>query len=248
TLLSTLFLSLSQAMAFHTGESAEDPQSNIHAQIINDALANKLTAVNLSIVEKGSNSQDKRGSEAAEDSAHHFADNNFRKAAAYIDRQKKLALDYAATADTNETDRARALYHFGLMLHTVQDFYSQTNYIEITVDHNRDTGKLSDPYNIQLIDWNQLPKEGGGNLQSSPEFSKSSPATAEGQKALAGSTYFAAAKELAVKETLRQWQLFESLIKMRYPQRANAILTAIRHASCAANLDVEKLAEDIDVH
>ena len=221
----------------------QDCANSIHDQIIHDALGNLFTPANLSIITRSCDSQDKVESEEASDRKRHFQGDDFRKSFAFMDRQKKLALDYAATADSNEKDRARALYHLGLVLHTAEDFYSETNYLETAIARIKRSGRLPDPYDIEPVDWTKLSAD-WGSLEHGAEISKANGDTAEGKMLIGDVTYFAAAKELAVKESLRQWNILETLIKVRYPQRATTILTALTQASCSPKLDIDKLADD----
>jgi hypothetical protein len=73
---------------------------------------------------------------------------------------------------------------------------------------------------------------------------KDDPNGAQGKIAYGKSNYFKIAKELAVKETIRQWNSVEALIKLRHAAKANAILTAMKEASCPYIKDLDKFPED----
>jgi hypothetical protein len=92
-----------------------------------------------------------------------------------------------------------------------------------------------DPYNIELIDWNKL---NNAEKKNEPVLfgpaSQAKETAGQGKEPLAGSTYYKAARELAVRETSRQWEVLETLIKQRYRTRAINILAALRQASCPA--------------
>ncbi len=217
----------------------------MHEEITHDALAATFNASNLNLVERACESQCKPGSEAASETRRHFGDENFSKALAYMDRQKRLIIDFSASADTNPMDRARALYHLGLLLHTAQDFYSHTNYVELAAAHiNENRAGIRDPYAMDLVDWTKLASNRTNALQSSHELYKDDPNAAQSKIAYGNSCYFKIAKELAVKETLRQWNSVEALIRLRHAARANAILTAMKEASCPYIKDLDKFPED----
>lgn len=217
----------------------------MHEEITHDALAATFNAANLNLVERACESQCKPGSEAASEVRRHFGDENFSKALSYMDRQKRLIIDFSASADTNPMDRARALYHLGLLLHTAQDFYSHTNYVELAAARMKESPiGIKDPYAMDLVDWTKLASNRTNALQSSHDLYKDDPNGAQGKIAFGNSCYFKIAKELAVKETMRQWNSVEALIKLRHAARANAILTAMKEASCPYIKDLDKFPED----
>ncbi len=217
----------------------------MHEEITHDALAATFNAANLNLVERACESQCKPGSEAASEARRHFGDENFSKALSYMDRQKRLIIDFAASADTNPMDRARALYHLGLLLHTAQDFYSHTNYVELSAARMKESPMgIKDPYAMDLVDWTKLASNRTNALQSSHELYKDDPNGAQGKIAYGSSCYFKVAKELAVKETMRQWNSVEALIKLRHAARANAILAAMKEASCPYIKDLDKFPEE----
>jgi hypothetical protein len=217
----------------------------MHAEITHDALAATFNAANLNLVQRACESQCKPGSEAAGETRRHFGDESFSKALSYMDRQKRLIIDFAASADSSPMDRARALYHLGLLLHTAQDFYSHTNYIEMAVERMKSSpALLKDPYSMELVDWTKLATKRTSGLQSSHDIYKDDPNSAEGKIACGNSNYFKIAKELSVKETIRQWNSVEALIKLKHAAKANAILAAMKEASCPYIQDLDKFPED----
>jgi Heterokaryon incompatibility protein Het-C len=238
--LFTCFISVTAANA------AEADCGPMHEEITHDALAATFNAANLNLVERACESQSKPGSEAASETRRHFGDENFAKALAYMDRQKRLILDFSASADTNAMDRARALYHLGLLLHTAQDFYSHTNYVELAAERMKENhgASIKDPYSMDLVDWTKLASNRTNALQTSHEIYKDDANASEGKIAFGSSNYFKIAKELAVKESIRQWNSVEALIKLRHAARANAILSAMKEASCPYIKDLDKFPED----
>ena len=80
-------------------------------------------------------------------------------------------------------------------------------------------------------------------MRSAAEFYKDTPGSAGGKAALAKTTYFKVAKELAVRETTRQWSLLQALLKLKIPTRADLIVTSLKEASCPKNINVEALPD-----
>jgi hypothetical protein len=155
----------------------------------------------------------------------------------YVDRQTKKILNLAGSADTSPDERAKALYHLGLVVRGMEEFYLKSNYLEQKIQES-DTPKSLDPYNIEPINWTRIGKDQKSILNSGlrfGDFDKSSPKTTEGAKKIEAATYFSMAKELAFKETQRQWNTIERLIRVRYPQKATEIVIALKNASCDKN-------------
>jgi hypothetical protein len=65
------------------------------------------------------------------------------------------------------------------------------------------------------------------------ELNKDSVKQLEGQVMVGreGKTFFDLAREIAVKDTTKQWQIFEQQIKAKYGERASAIMVALENAS-----------------
>ncbi len=237
----------------HTGvfafSSADNSGGNVHDQTTREALKGIVSEANLKVITDANSSQDQPGSEGLAEARRHFGDERMISSLGYVDREKKRALNYASEADTDPEQRGRALRHFGEMLHTVQDFYSRTNYLELMVANQQ---YKEDPYAVPLVDWMKVP-DGYPGLQnfcaktsgaSTAEFVKDSLSTGEGKKIISSNvTYFQAAKDLAVRETQRQWNLFETLIRNRCGERAPAIIAALKQASPEVKVSHDKDAE-----
>ncbi len=231
------FLALTQAasLAFSSSESTGGA---IHEQITREALKDLFSEANLKVIIDANAAQDKPGSEGQTELRRHFGDERFASSLGYIDREKKRALNYASESDTDPGQRGRALVHFGEMLHCAQDFYSRTNYLELMLGNE---SFRNDPYSIPLIDWAKVPagypgliafnaKAGASN--ESAGIVKDSPTSEEGKKIVSGkTTYFQVTRDLALRETQRQWNSFESMIHNRCGERAAAIIAALKQAS-----------------
>jgi hypothetical protein len=57
-------------------------------------------------------------------------------------------------------------------------------------------------------------------------------------------TYYQIARALAIRETQRQWDLFQALVRRRYAAHAAAITTAFKQASCP-DVDLKSLSVDL---
>lgn len=236
-LLILLALPTLQAPAF-AFSSTESTGGQIHEQITSEALKSLMSPANLKVIIDANSQQDQPGSEGLAELRRHFGDERFASSLGYIDREKKRALNYASESDTDPEQRGRSLRHFGEMLHCAQDFYSRTNYIELMLSN-----KLyqNDPYSIPLVDWQKVPDSypgllsfntKAGNVNDSAGIVKDSLSTEQGRKTISGKiTYFQVAKDLAVRETQRQWNLFETMIRNRCGERAAAIIAALKQAS-----------------
>ena len=132
----------------------EPSSTGLHAGITREALGETLCAGNLKAVMEANESQDALGGDGIGEKRRHFEGSVFPAALAYFNREKTRALNLATEADSDAESRADALRHLGLMLHSVQDFYLHTNYVELELE---ETHNKSDPYNIPLVDWSRVP-------------------------------------------------------------------------------------------
>ncbi|MBA3857631.1 MAG: hypothetical protein C0507_12045 [Cyanobacteria bacterium PR.3.49] len=230
---------ISVALVYSNNANAfgSDESGNIHEQVTREALKGTICDANLNIVVKGSSAADVAGAESAKDPRRHFKTGELVKCLGLVDREKRKVINYAQNADTDEKARARALYLLGQAMHTLQDFYSRSNYIELKEQKFKD-----DPYNIPLADWTELldTESKVGTGLKFEGFDKSAPTSEEGKKTFGGATYHKIARELALRETQRQWNLIETLIRNKAEKRGNDVITAITHSACSA-----KAANDV---
>lgn len=233
SLLSLLVLTAESSQAFDLKEK-DHPEQSLHGNIINEALASTISAGNLKLVIQSC--------DQAEDADMLFNKNSFKRSLAYIEREQKKILNAAFEADSSPAARYRTLKHFGIMLRAVQDFYSNSNYVEHEVAKR--TNKLGvnrfDPYTIELVEWSKVPML----MQSeqpltAAEVKKNN--SAAGQEKIGQATYYKVARELALRETARQWDVLATLLKNRYQGKSLTIITALKQASVP-----EKEPEEID--
>lgn len=150
SLVSLLVTTAASSEAFDLREK-DHPEQSLHGNIINEALASTISASNLKLVIQSC--------DQAEDADILFNKTSFKRSLAYIEREQKKVLNAAFEADSNPSARYRTLKHFGIMLRAVQDFYSNSNYVENEVAKR--TNKLGvnrfDPYAIELVEWSKIP-------------------------------------------------------------------------------------------
>jgi hypothetical protein len=228
------FFAICAAYAF---DPAQGDQGDAHKEIVKQALYDVLAPGNLAFVEKVVAFQSQQ-----DDPRRHFAQGNLDKSKAYIERESKVAINYASDADANVKSRERALMHLGLAMHTAQDFYCRTNYLELQLDALSKKGAGLDPYTCDLIDWTNLQAYQG--LAASPEFDKCAPNSPEGAKKYGTMSYYQIARALAIRETQRQWETFDALVRRRYAAHATTITTAFKQASCP-DVDLQSLSLDL---
>lgn len=234
-----IFLSALNALPALGFGSADGGPASVHEQITRDALTGTLSETNLKIVIDANLAQDKSGSEGLAELRRHFSDEHLASSLRFIEREKTRALNYACESDTDGQLRGQALTHFGELLHSVQDFYSRSNYLELMFANP--TYK-NDPYSVPMVDWQKVP-DGYPGLETfragkseTASFVKDSMSTEGGKKIVSGKvTYFQVARELAVRESQRQWNLFEAMIRNRCGARAAAVIAALKHAAPEAS-------------
>lgn len=103
----------------------------IHEAILKEALLPiGFEEESLKPIIRGMNSQDNPLGEKWTKSENHACDNKISEAFAYIDERTKRAVELAAEGEHNRKARHKSLYSFGEALHSLQDFYSHSNYVE----------------------------------------------------------------------------------------------------------------------
>lgn len=224
--------------------SSDGSSANVHEQITRDALGGILSETNLKVVIDANLAQDKSGSPGFAEQRRHFGEERIASSLRFIEREKTRALNYASESDTDGQLRGQALAHFGELLHSVQDFYSRSNYLELMCSNSE---YRNDPYSIPLVDWQKVP-DGYPGLETfraakadTASFVKDSGTTEGGKKIVSGKvTYFQVAKDLAVRESQRQWNLFETMIRNRCGERSAAVIAALKQASPEAPKPADK--------
>lgn len=188
--------------------------------IIREGLSHNLSAANLKVVGECF--------DQAEEANALFRTNAIKSGLNYIDREQKKTLNAAQDADVNPDSRYRTLKHFGALLRAINVFYTHSNYIELQAT------KLSakfgsrgfDPFTMELADFHRLSVNGDAD----PKLES----LKEANPAVGSTNHEKVARELTVRETSRQWDVLETLIKGRYQGKATAIITALREAGCPA--------------
>ncbi len=213
--------------------TSDKDDSDVHGRIIRDALSGTICSENVVVLVNGSRSQDQPGYDAQSEPQRHF-ESDLKRGYHYVQQEQMKALNFACDADSDPESRTRALYHFGKMLHTVQDFYCNSNYVSLMIGSRQSVGGDFDPYTIGIFDWAKLQESqpvyvAGKELKI--EADKNSRQRWQDEK-VGETTLGKVARGLAIEETARQWSFMENLIKRKYGGRASLILVALKEASC----------------
>jgi len=153
-LLISLFLSL---IIIYTGTEAV--AFNSHEDITTEGLkAENISDLSSEMIEDGNEGQDNIFSPNFNNGAHHFDNCMIEQGISYINAQQNRVVLFAKDAPTDNDAKRKALEAFGELLHTAQDFYAHTNYVELFLANN----PSSQPSDIPIVDWNALPS----NLRS----------------------------------------------------------------------------------
>ena len=184
-----------------------------HSRITSEANSGILTSEQLAIVIANNVAQD--GHQV--DSKRHFDNCCFAEGAAYIkDEWHKIEVETDPLTET-------ALIAFGRLLHTVQDFYAHSNWIEL---HQSD-----DPIPIWDLNLNTLPsgivsgtwsigypKNCTSQAPHHSQLNKDDPESEEGRKVVAigpnhGKTLFTLAYDAAIRASSKQFEQLKNVNK-----------------------------------
>ena len=127
---------------------------NFHTDITQQALGERFSAAALEKIIAANVYQDRlRGQIGHEE--YHFDNNAFEKSYAYVEKQRTLVVS-SLEAD----DVPSAWSSFGRLIHTAQDFYAHSNYIDLWLSCQPDgaipTPSEVDPVDPDLIDTRAL--------------------------------------------------------------------------------------------
>ncbi len=211
-------------------------QENIYRSVIDDSLSSTICDTNRKIVEDACAQNDavisyKSLATATGENANPITAQIFT----YTDRETRKIINFAGNADTSAEDRANALHHLGLLLRPMLDFYFRSNYIELKVEEG-DPLRRPAPYDIEPLKLSQVGRDAQSISRHGFEYGdidKTQPTSTQGKKLYEKATYHSIVKELAVKETQRQWNTIEQLIKVKFPQKSAQIITALKQSKCS---------------
>jgi len=217
-------------------------QVNIYSSVIDDSLSGTICDTNRKIIADACAQNDSvldyktltaaKGDEANPITAKIFS---------YAERETRKIINFAGNADTSPEDRANALHHLGLLLRPMQDFYFRSNYLELKVEQG-DPLRRPAPYDIEPLRLSQVGRDAQSISRYGFEYGdidKTQPNTPQSKKLYEKATYHAIVKELVVKETQRQWNTIEQLIKVKFPQKSAQIISALKQNKCSNSLKFE---------
>ncbi len=221
-LILSLFLALST-----TPVSCFDGQT--HNEIIKEALSGTLSEDNIKSVLAGANMQEQDETDNEGEAQRHFNINNMKRCCDYVQREQARIISFAGEADRDSSMCYKALFHLGMLLHTVQNFYSNTNYLSLISDNGELANK--DPYGSTsaLVDWPQL----FADLKSDKPQIK---ITVEMDKTKR-TTDIELARGMALRESIRQWNFIEKLITSKYKKSSTDIVSSLKNGSVKKPLD-----------
>lgn len=116
-----------------------------HIEITREALGEHFSAAGLQKIITANLHQDRLAAQYGHDEFH--CDNNaFEKSYAYIEEQRTLVI--SALQNKDETSAWAA---FGRLMHTAQDFYAHSNYIDLWISHQKGTA-IPAPAEVDPVD------------------------------------------------------------------------------------------------
>lgn len=206
-------------------------EGNMHTAMIKEALSGTLSTENINTVIAGSNLQEQDETDTASEPQRHF-EASMKRCCDYVKREQSRIVSYAGEADKDPSMCYKALFHMGMLLHTVQNFYTNTNYLDLITAE----GKLGseDPYgsNTLLVDWSQL----FADVKSEAPQIKIAVETDKNKRA----NNLELARGMALRESTRQWNYIEKLITNKFGSRSADIVSALKKGA------VEKPADGSD--
>lgn len=144
-----------EAAAFSTFTAAG---GTIHLEIITAALVNdpaiKISQKSLQELDLACSLQDTPGTDGFTDPSHHFCNCKISESLDYIESCYKEIGQHLDSVDKKESEWKIVLKQFGLLLHTVQDFYAHSNYVEQILATNDSLA----PSSIPLVNWQGISK------------------------------------------------------------------------------------------
>lgn len=215
------------ALLSTTPASCFDGQT--HSEIIKEALSGTLSEDNIKSVIAGANLQEQDETDNEGEAQRHFNINNLKRCCDYVKREQARVISFAGEADKDSSMCYKALFHLGMLLHTVQNFYSNTNYLSLITNN----GELvnSDPYGSTsaLVDWTQLfadLKSEKPQIKIVIEMDKSK-----------RTTDTELARGMALRESIRQWNYIEKLITSKYGKSSSDIISALKNGAASKPTD-----------
>lgn len=222
----------------------------VHQGIVEDALGTIFAAERLEIIKKAVYEADTGVYEKNE--AVHFDNSAFTSGSQWIKSQYVWAVNLAGSCNTQE----EALRQWGLLLHTTQDFYSHSNFIEkggqapVGAEFLTMHNKVDDPRSLTAIVKGIEVKSGrykgmrdfmlrSGNCQTEAAIQDNTSRCNHGDINKDLETHgllgrprwlFQAARRAAVEETIVQWQIFQQKIREQYgSDRGDQIIEELKY-------------------
>lgn len=199
------------------------------SSIIKEALEGTVCQRNIAVIIEGAYYQNQGLNSPAKKPDRHFESESIDRSIKYVKSEHRKILNAACEAGPDQEMRTRALFHFGMMVHTLNNFYTNTNYLPNLVKaKKKEKDDSYDPYDLALADWSKI-SSSGKNAVKLIEL-RDRPTTF--QKPIQDTTLTKVARGLAIREVRRQWDFIESMIRARYIDKADIIIAALKTAGC----------------
>ncbi len=225
-----------------------------HILITQSATTEILTNEEIQLVVSANLAQDIRQFE----SRVHFDNCAFKEGSLYIEKQWEMI-----DSDSNRRSKS-SLNLFGQLLHTVQDFYAHSNWVEIHLNEasipiwNLQSESLSTP--IMSGTWAiGEPKRCSPNTPSHGELNKDEPSSIAGRKIVKfgphqGKTLYELAEEVAIRATRQQLErLVQTTLKPlaempRKEYTSIESLNSLISILCSWTEEAQRVRNSIEIH
>jgi hypothetical protein len=149
--VASLALPVRRAQGFDTVPKDVPNDGQVHDGIITEALDGLASPERIKTLIWAAARNDDPTGERFGDERRHFDSNKIDKSLEWVLGRMETAIADGALADKEERKLQSSLEALGDLLHSVQDFYSHSNYIELTLKAG------VDPEKIEPIDWAKRP-------------------------------------------------------------------------------------------
>lgn len=203
-----------------------------HNEIIKEALSGALSEDNIKTVMAGASLQEQDETDNEGEPQRHFNIDNMKRCCDYVQHEQARVISFAGEADKDSSMCYKALFHFGMLLHTVQNFYSNTNYLSLITNNGELTS--DDPYGATsaLVDWSQL----FADLKTEKPQIKIAVLTDKTKR----TTDIELARGMALRESIRQWNYIEKLIASKYGKSSTDIVSALKKGAVEKPSDLNQ--------
>ncbi len=120
----------------------------IHSSILQEALGNEVSPAILTQIDEACASQDSLLTGNLDLPTHHFDNCLVKESYAYMRERYERAVKIAPMVADRRDARDAVLYELGMAFHTLQDFYSHSNYVELMLAQGVPASQLTRAKNL----------------------------------------------------------------------------------------------------